>query len=145
MADTAVSKEVDVVIIRKGAEETRKVTLRRPLEDSEKAQQESLAKAKEDLAEKPVTQGGSRSGSSGAGKDLRGKQDQGKRQGRGHHRRRRRVGYASGTAGDVIVEVAQEAVSKTTPASSASTSSRRTARSRCYWSPMATANCASSR
>ncbi len=54
VADTAVGKEVDVVIIRKGAEETRKVTLGR-LEDNDKAVQAS-AKAKEDPAEKPVTQ-----------------------------------------------------------------------------------------
>ena len=54
VADTAVGKEVDVVIIRKGAEETRKVTLGR-LEDGDKAVQAS-AKAKEEPAEKPVTQ-----------------------------------------------------------------------------------------
>ena len=54
VADTAVGKEVDVVIIRKGAEETRKVTLGR-LEDNDKAVQAS-AKAKEEPAEKPVTQ-----------------------------------------------------------------------------------------
>jgi serine protease Do len=53
VADTAVGKEVDVVIIRKGAEETRKVTLGR-LEDGDKAVQAS-AKAPEP-AEKPVTQ-----------------------------------------------------------------------------------------
>src|SRR5256885_523706 len=54
VADTAVGKEVEVVIIRKGAEETRKVTLGR-LEDNEKAQQAN-AKTKEEPAEKPVTQ-----------------------------------------------------------------------------------------
>src|ERR1700681_3732801 len=53
VADTAVGKEVEVVIIRKGAEETRKVTLGR-LEDTDKAVQAS-AKAPEP-AEKPVTQ-----------------------------------------------------------------------------------------
>jgi serine protease Do len=53
VADTAVGKEVDVVIIRKGAEETRKVTLGR-LEDGEKAVQAS-AKAQPE-PEKPVTQ-----------------------------------------------------------------------------------------
>src|SRR5438876_500457 len=53
VADTAVGKEVDVVIIRKGAEETRKVTLGR-LDDGDKAVQAS-AKAPES-AEKPVTQ-----------------------------------------------------------------------------------------
>jgi serine protease Do len=54
VADTAVGKEVDVVIIRKGKEETRKVTLGR-LEDGDKAVQAS-AKSKEEPAEKPVTQ-----------------------------------------------------------------------------------------
>jgi serine protease Do len=53
VADTAVGKEVEVVIIRKGREETRKVTLGR-LEDGDKAVQAS-AKAPEP-AEKPVTQ-----------------------------------------------------------------------------------------
>jgi serine protease Do len=54
VADTAVGKEVEVVIIRKGAEETRKVTLGR-LEDTDKAVPAS-AKTKEEPAEKPVTQ-----------------------------------------------------------------------------------------
>src|ERR1700687_2700104 len=53
VADTAVGKEVDVVIIRKGAEETRKVTLGR-LEDTDKAVQAST-KTPEPV-EKPVTQ-----------------------------------------------------------------------------------------
>src|SRR6476660_3275787 len=53
VADTAVGKEVDVVIIRKGAEETRKVTLGR-LQDDKAVQ--AGAKAKEEPAEKPVTQ-----------------------------------------------------------------------------------------
>jgi serine protease Do len=54
VADTAVGKEVDVVIIRKGQEETRKVTLGR-LEDTDKAVP-AAAKTKEEPAEKPVTQ-----------------------------------------------------------------------------------------
>lgn len=53
VADTAVGKEVDVVIIRKGREETRKVTLGRLQDD--KAVQAS-AKTREEPAEKPVTQ-----------------------------------------------------------------------------------------
>src|SRR5450631_3445996 len=53
VADTAVGKEVDVVIIRKGAEETRKVTLGR-LEDTDKAVQASAKSQPE--PEKPVTQ-----------------------------------------------------------------------------------------
>jgi serine protease Do len=53
VADTAVGKDVDVVIIRKGAEETRKVTLGR-LDDTDKTQQAALKK--DEPAEKPVTQ-----------------------------------------------------------------------------------------
>ena len=54
VADTAVGKEVDVIIIRKGKEETRRVTLGR-LQDNDKAVQ-AVAKTKEEPAEKPVTQ-----------------------------------------------------------------------------------------
>src|SRR6476469_8599604 len=54
VADTAVDKEVDVVVIRKGAEETKKVTLGR-LEDTDKVQQAN-AKTKEEPSEKLVTQ-----------------------------------------------------------------------------------------
>ena len=53
VADTAVGKEVDVVIIRKGAEETRKVTLGR-LEDGEKAVQ--AANKSQPEAEKPAAE-----------------------------------------------------------------------------------------
>jgi serine protease Do len=53
VADTAVGKEVDVVVIRKGAEETHKVTLGR-LEDGDKAVQASAKTQPE--PEKPVTQ-----------------------------------------------------------------------------------------
>ena len=53
VADTAVGKSVDVVIIRKGTEETKKVTLGR-LEDGEKVQ--AAAKTKDEPVEKPVTQ-----------------------------------------------------------------------------------------
>jgi len=53
VADTAVGKAVDVVIIRKGTEEAKKVTLGR-LEDGEKVQ--AAAKTKDEPAEKPVTQ-----------------------------------------------------------------------------------------
>ena len=45
VADTAVGKEVDVMVIRKGNEETRKVTLGR-LDDNEKVQQ-AAAKTKD--------------------------------------------------------------------------------------------------
>jgi serine protease Do len=54
VADTVVGREVEVVIIRKGQEETKKVTVDR-LNDGEKAVQ-TAAKAKEEPAEKPVTQ-----------------------------------------------------------------------------------------
>src|SRR5271156_6604275 len=53
VADTAVGKEVDVVIIRKGVEQTLKVTLGR-LDDGDKAVQ-AAAKTQEPV-EKPVTQ-----------------------------------------------------------------------------------------
>ena len=53
VADTAVGKEVDVVIIRKGQEETHKVTLGR-LEDTDKAVPAAIKK--DEPAEKPVTQ-----------------------------------------------------------------------------------------
>jgi len=54
VADTAVGKEVDVIVIRKGQEETRKVTLGR-LDDTDKVQQ-AAAKSDEQPADKPVTQ-----------------------------------------------------------------------------------------
>ncbi|WP_291863394.1 Do family serine endopeptidase [Bradyrhizobium sp.] len=53
VADTAVGKEVDVVIIRKGKEEIRKVTLGR-LQDDKAVQ--AAAKTKDEPAEKPATQ-----------------------------------------------------------------------------------------
>jgi serine protease Do len=53
VADTAVGKEVDVVLIRKGQEETHKVTLGR-LDENDKPQQASAKK--DEPADKPVTQ-----------------------------------------------------------------------------------------
>jgi serine protease Do len=112
VADTAVGKEVDVVIIRKGNEETRKVTLGR-LEDNEKVQQ-AAAKAKEDPAEKPVTQKALGLDLATLSKDLRTKykiKDSVKGvivtgvDGASDAAEKRL------SAGDVIVEVAQEAVS----------------------------------
>jgi serine protease Do len=111
VADTAVGKEVDVVIIRKGAEETRKVTLGR-LEDTDKAVQAS-AKTKEEPAEKPVTQKALGLDLATLSKDLRGKykiKDSVKGviitnvDGSSDAAEKRL------SAGDVIVEVAQEAV-----------------------------------
>src|SRR6202012_333210 len=52
VADTAVGKAVDVVIIRKGKEETRKVTLGR-LDDGEKAVEASLKSNSPEVVEKP--------------------------------------------------------------------------------------------
>ncbi|KRR22215.1 serine protease [Bradyrhizobium lablabi] len=111
VADTAVGKEVDVVIIRKGAEETRKVTLGR-LEDTEKVQQ-AAAKTKEDPVEKPVTQKALGLDLAALSKDLRTKykiKDSVKGvivtgvDGNSDAAEKRL------SAGDVIVEVAQEAV-----------------------------------
>src|SRR6195952_598261 len=112
VADTAVGKEVDVVIIRKGAEETRKVTLGR-LEDTDKAVPAS-AKTKEEPAEKPVTQKALGLDLATLSKDLRGKYKI-KESVKGviitnvdgnSDAAEKRL-----SAGGVIVEVAQEAVS----------------------------------
>jgi serine protease Do len=111
VADTAVGKEVDVVVIRKGQEETRKVTLGR-LEDPDKAQPVS-AKAKEEPAEKPVTQKALGLDLATLNKDLRTRykiKDSVKGviitgvDGTSDAAEKRL------SAGDVIVEVAQEAV-----------------------------------
>jgi serine protease Do len=112
VADTAVGKEVDVVLIRKGQEETHKVTLGR-LEDTDKAQPASVKKD-EAPADKPVTQKALGLDLAALSKDLRSKykiKDSVKGV---------LVTGVDGTsdaadkhlsAGDVIVEVAQEAVS----------------------------------
>jgi serine protease Do len=110
VADTAVGKDVEVVVIRKGKEETRKVTLGR-LEDNDKAK-EAAAKTKDDPAEKPVTQKALGLDLAALSKDLRTK-----------YKIKDSVkgvvitgvdNTSAGTerlsAGDVIVEVAQEAV-----------------------------------
>jgi serine protease Do len=55
VADTAVDKEVDVVVIRKGKEETRKVKIGR-LEDNDKAKEASVKSKDDPPAEKLVTQ-----------------------------------------------------------------------------------------
>lgn len=111
VADTAVGKAVDVVIIRKGAEQTKQVTLGR-LDDGDKAVQASAKSAPE--PEKPVTQKALGLDLAGLSKDLRsrykikdsvkgvivtGVDD-------GSDAAEKRL-----SAGDVIVEVAQEAVS----------------------------------
>jgi serine protease Do len=111
VADTAVGKEVDVVVIRKGAEETRKVTLGR-LEDGDKAVQASV-KTPEPV-EKPVTQKALGLDLATLSKDLRSRYKV-KDSVKGVI-----ITNVDGTsdaaekrlsAGEVIVEVAQEAVS----------------------------------
>jgi serine protease Do len=110
VADTAVGKEVDVVVIRKGQEETHKVTLGR-LQDTDKVQ---AAIKKEEPVEKPVTQKALGLDLAALSKDLRSKYkikdsvkgvlvtgvDQ------GSDAADKRL-----SEGDIIVEVAQEAVS----------------------------------
>jgi serine protease Do len=110
VADTAVGKAVDVVIIRKGQEETKQVTLGR-LEDGDKAVQAS-AKTPEP-AEKPVTQKALGLDLASLSKDLRSRykiKDSVKGviitnvDGSSDAAEKRL------SAGEVIVEVAQEAV-----------------------------------
>jgi serine protease Do len=112
VADTAVDKEVDVVIIRKGSEETRKVKIGR-LDDTDKAK-EAAAKTKDEPTEKPVTQKALGLDLATLSKDLRTKykiKDSVKGviitgvDGTSDAAEKRL------SAGDVIVEVAQEAVS----------------------------------
>jgi serine protease Do len=110
VADTAVGKEVDVVIIRKGKEETRKVTLGR-LDDGDKAVPASVKSQPE--PEKPVTQKALGLDLASLSKDLRSRykiKDSVKGV---------LITNVDGTsdaaekrlsAGEVIVEVAQEAV-----------------------------------
>jgi serine protease Do len=111
VADTAVGKEVDVVIIRKGEEQTKHVTLGR-LEDSDKPQPASAKSAPE--PEKPVTQKVLGLDLANLSKDLRSRykiKDSVKGviitsvDGASDAADKRL------SAGDVVVEVAQEAVS----------------------------------
>src|ERR1700681_3075190 len=112
VAETAVGKDVEVLIIRKGAEETRKVTLGR-LEDGDKALQ-AAAKTQAEPAEKPVTQKALGLDLATLSKDLRTRykiKDSVKGviitgvDGNSDAAEKRL------SAGEVIVEVAQEAVS----------------------------------
>ena len=111
VADTAVGKEVDVVIIRKGAEQTLKVTLGR-LDDGDKAVP-AAAKTQEP-AEKPVTQKALGLDLASLSKDLRSRY---KIKDSVKGVIITSVDTASDaadkrlSAGEVIVEVAQEAVS----------------------------------
>ena len=110
VADTAVGKEVDVVIIRKGVEQTKRVTLGR-LEDNDKPQPASAKSAPE--PEKPVTQKALGLDLANLSKDLRSRYKI-KESVKGVI-----ITGVDGTsdaaekrlsAGDIIVEVAQEAV-----------------------------------
>src|ERR1700760_1139562 len=110
VADTAVGKEVDVVVIRKGEEQTKRVTLGR-LEDSDKPQPAAVKSP--EPAEKPVTQKALGLDLANLSKDLRTR-----------YKIKESVkgviitGVDNASdaaekrlaAGDVIVEVAQEAV-----------------------------------
>ena len=112
VADSPVGKAVDVIIIRKGKEETRKVTLGR-LDDGEKPVEASAKTTAPVEAEKPVTQKALGLDLAGLSKDLRTR-----------YKIKDSVkgvvvtGVDNGSdaadkrlsAGDVIVEVAQEAV-----------------------------------
>src|SRR5712672_1333263 len=112
VADTAVGKAVDVVVIRKGEEQTKQVTLGR-LEDGEKAVQAAAKTQDAPAAEKLVTQKALGLDLATLSKDLRGKykiKDSVKGviitgvDGSSDAAEKRL------SAGDVIVEVAQEAV-----------------------------------
>jgi len=115
VADTAVGKEVEVVVIRKGAEETKKVTLGR-LEDNEKAQQAAAKTKDEPAGEKPVTQKVLGLDLAALSKDLRGKykiKDSVKGVVITGVDNASDAAEKRLSAGDVIVEVAQEAVTNT--------------------------------
>jgi serine protease Do len=111
VADTAVGKAVDVVVIRKGKEETKQVTLGR-LDDGDKVVPASV-KTQPDPADKPVTQKALGLDLTGLSKDLRSRykiKDSVKgviitNVDTGSDAADKRL-----SAGDVIVEVAQEAV-----------------------------------
>jgi serine protease Do len=115
VADTAVGKEVEVVVIRKGAEETKKVKLGR-LEDNEKAQQAAAKTKDEPAVEKPVTQKVLGLDLAALSKDLRGKykiKDSIKGVVITGVDNASDAAEKRLSAGDVIVEVAQEAVTNT--------------------------------
>jgi serine protease Do len=111
VADTAVGKEVDVVVIRKGVEQTLKVTLGR-LDDGDKAVP-AAAKAQEP-AEKPVTQKALGLDLASLSKDLRSRykiKDSVKGVIITNVDTPSDAADKRLSAGEVIVEVAQEAVS----------------------------------
>ncbi|HEV7602806.1 MAG TPA: Do family serine endopeptidase [Bradyrhizobium sp.] len=110
VADTAVGKAVDVVIIRKGQEETKQVTLGR-LEDGDKTVQASNKTQPE--AEKPATQKALGLDLAGLSKDLRSRykiKDSVKGVVITNVDSSSDAAEKRLSAGEVIVEVAQEAV-----------------------------------
>src|SRR3981189_2117374 len=110
VADTAVGKAVDVVVIRKGEEQTKQVTPGRP-EDGEKAVQASNKAQPE--AEKPATQKALGLDLAGLSKDLRSKykiKDSVKGVVITSVDSSSDAAEKRLSAGEVIVEVAQEAV-----------------------------------
>jgi serine protease Do len=110
VADTAVGKAVDVVVIRKGEEQTKQVTLGR-LEDGEKAVQASSKGQPE--AEKPATQKALGLDLAGLSKDLRSRykiKDSVKGVVITSVDSSSDAAEKRLSAGEVIVEVAQEAV-----------------------------------
>jgi serine protease Do len=111
VADTAVGKEVDVVVIRKGQEEIKKVTLGR-LQDPDKVL--ATAKTDEPAPEKPVTQKALGLDLAALSKDLRTRykiKDSVKGVVVTNVDANSDAAEKRLSAGDVIVEVAQEAVS----------------------------------
>ncbi|CAN7410995.1 Do family serine endopeptidase [Bradyrhizobium sp. LjRoot220] len=115
VADTTVGKEVEVVVIRKGTEAIKKVTLGR-LEDNEKVQQAAAKPKDEPAAEKPVTQKVLGLDLAALSKDLRGKykiKDSVKGVVITGVDNASDAAEKRLSAGDVIVEVAQEAVTNT--------------------------------
>jgi serine protease Do len=111
VADTAVGKAVDVVIIRKGEEQTKQVTLGR-LEDGEKAV--AAANKSQPEAEKPATQKALGLDLAGLSKDLRTRykiKDSVKGVVITSVDSSSDAAEKRLSAGEVIVEVAQEAVS----------------------------------
>jgi serine protease Do len=110
VADTAVGKEVDIVIIRKGDEQTKRVTLGR-LEDTDKPQPASAKSTPE--PEKPVTQKALGLDLANLSKDLRSRykiKDSVKGVVVTGVDNASDAADKRLSAGDVIVEVAQEAV-----------------------------------
>src|SRR3954452_2724377 len=111
VADTAVGKAVHVVIIRKGEEQTKQVTLGR-LEDTDKAVQASAKK--DEPAEKPVTQKALGLDLAALSKELRARykiKDSVKGVVVTNVDANSDAAEKRLSAGDVIVEVAQESVS----------------------------------